>query len=112
MTEINSSETNDLLNAHRSDAESGSQAGILAQEEVDEQTRTYIAPLTRQLEDLTQLIQRMWSVHGPNLPQGRLPVLILAQRVRRPTLTTWYDQSERLLKTVGYTVAIQKSIVL
>ena len=57
MTEINSSESSDLLMAHRGNTESEYKTRILAQEEVDEQIRTFIALLTRQLENLTWLIQ-------------------------------------------------------
>ena len=66
-------------------ADSESEAHILAKKEVDEQIRTYIAPLTRQLEDLTPLIQGFRVSINQTLPQGRVPVLILAQLVYRPT---------------------------
>ena len=39
---------------------------ILTQGEVDEQISSYIASLTRQLEDLTRLIQGMSTARGPN----------------------------------------------
>ena len=67
VTETNSSESNDFLNALRGNADSESEARILTQEKVDEQIRTYCALLIRQLEDLNRLIQRMSSVHQQNL---------------------------------------------
>ena len=41
MTETNNSETNDFLNAHRGETDSGSETHILTQEEVDEQIKNY-----------------------------------------------------------------------
>ena len=60
------SETNTLVNAHGSKADSESGARILTQEEVDEQIKNKINPLTRQLEDLTRLIEGMSTAHRQN----------------------------------------------
>ena len=38
---------------------------VLTQEEVSEQIRNHIAPLTKQLEELTQLIQGMTTAQHP-----------------------------------------------
>ena len=67
MIETNSSEASDILNALREKTDSESETRILTQKEVDELIKTYIAPLNKQLEDLTQLIERMSSVHRQNL---------------------------------------------
>ena len=63
MTGINSFETSSLLNSYRSNADSESEARILIQEEVNEQIKSYIIPLNKQLEDLTWLIQGISSAH-------------------------------------------------
>ena len=51
---------------------------ILTQEEVHEQIRSYIAPLTKQLEDLTRLIPRMSAAQRPNLYPRPARVEIMA----------------------------------
>ena len=54
MSETNSSEANSIMSIHEDDVNNESEAHILTQEEVDEQTRSYIAHLTKQLgEDKT-----------------------------------------------------------
>ena len=69
MTATKISEHNDTLKTHKSNTNFEFEARILTQEEVDEQGRTYFAPLTKLLEDLTRLIQGMSSIHQINLPQ-------------------------------------------
>ena len=39
---------------------------MLTQKEADEEIKTYVLPLAKQLEDLTRLIQDTWSVHLQN----------------------------------------------
>ena len=68
MTGINSSENNDLLNAHWSNLEFDSEPHILTQEAVVEEIKNYITPLTEQLEDLTRLVHGMSRGHQVNLP--------------------------------------------
>ena len=68
MTDINSSKNNDLLNAHSSSLEFDSEPHILTQEAVVEEMKNYITPLTKQLEDLTRLVQGMSRGHQVNLP--------------------------------------------
>ena len=63
--ENNRSETNPIMSAHGNNTDKGSETRILTQEEVDEQIRNYIAPLIRQLEDLTWLVQKMSTAHRP-----------------------------------------------
>ena len=70
MTKFSCSETSNLLNTRRGNTDSASEARILTQEEVDEQIKTYNAPLTKQLEDLTQLLQGMSSAYQTNLFPG------------------------------------------
>ena len=55
------------MNTHENHTDNKSQTRFLTQEEVDKQIRYYIAPLTRQLQDLARLIQRMSTAHRPNL---------------------------------------------
>ena len=43
-----------------------SEIQTLTQEAVNEQIRGFIAPLTRQLEDLTRLVQGMTTTRHPN----------------------------------------------
>ena len=83
MTEINISENKHFLNVHRSNSDFEFEPHFLTQEAVDEQTDNYIAPLTKQVEALTQLIQRMPPVYQVNLPPS---LLVLARPLRRPTL--------------------------
>ena len=66
-TETDSSGTNIPLNAHESNRDSESEVRMLTQEEADEQIKTYVASLAKQLEDLTRLMQEMSSVHRQNL---------------------------------------------
>ena len=49
MTETNSSEADNLLYAHRSNVDAESEGRIVKQKHVDEEIRTYITPLTKQL---------------------------------------------------------------
>ena len=55
--------------AHRSNTDSDCEIQASAQEEVDEQFKNYIAHLTKQLEDLTRLIQGSWHGHQVNCQQ-------------------------------------------
>ena len=66
-SETNNYETSDFPNAYRDNTGSDSEAGFLTKREVEEQIMTYIAPLTKQLEDLIWLIEGMLSVHRQNL---------------------------------------------
>ena len=52
---------------------------LLTKEGVDEQIRNYIALLTRQLKELTRLIQGMSTADGQIFPQGQVSVLVSAQ---------------------------------
>ena len=85
MTEINNSEISGLLKAHRDDVDSDSNVRILTQEEVKEKIKSYIAPLTKQLEDLTWLIQGMLSVHQAN------PFPMVSAIAYTSTVYTSYD---------------------
>ena len=64
---MKSSETSDVLNAHRGNGGFEFEAQIPTQEEGDEKNKTYITTLTKQPEDLTRLIQGMSSVHQTNV---------------------------------------------
>ena len=67
MVGNNCSETYPIISVHESNKDTESKTRILTQKEVGEQIRSYIAPLTRQLEDLTCLIHGMLTAHRPNL---------------------------------------------
>ena len=67
ITETDSIDVNKPLNTHVSNTCSESEARILTQEEVGEHIRTYVAHLTKQLENLIRLIQGLLSVHWQNL---------------------------------------------
>ena len=59
MSENNSLEASPIMSAHENITDTESETRILAQEAVVEQIGNYIAPLTRQLDDLTWLMQGM-----------------------------------------------------
>ena len=67
MNETNSYETNDLLTAHRGNADSESEARILIQQKVMNSLGATSLPGPDSLENLTRLIQGMSSVHQQNL---------------------------------------------
>ena len=73
MKDNDSSETNLFMGTHEmyqsvnKTINCESEARILTQEEVDEHIKIFIAPVTRQLEDLTRLIQVSSTAHRPNL---------------------------------------------
>ena len=60
MSENSSSGKND-------DVDSESETRIPTQEDVNEQMRSCIVPLTKQLEDWIRLVQKMSSAHQPNI---------------------------------------------
>ena len=60
-------ETGNLPNVPRDNADPDSEAQILRQKEVDEKTKTYIAPFAKHLEDLTRLIQGISHVRRQHL---------------------------------------------
>ena len=66
MTETDRSETYDIPDSHGKNAESRSEASILTEEGFDEQIRTYIETFTKQLENVTRLIQGASSVYRQN----------------------------------------------
>ena len=55
------------MSAHESNTNTDSETRILAEIEVDEQIRNYIAPSARQLEDLTRLIRTMLTARRSNI---------------------------------------------
>ena len=67
MSGSHNSETHTIMNAHENGVNNKPEALILTQKEVDEQIRNCIAPLTKQLEDLTRPIQGMSTAHRPSL---------------------------------------------
>ena len=60
-------ETNPILKAYGSNTNTESETRILTQEDIDEQIRNYIVPLTRQQKDLTRLSQGMSTAHRRKL---------------------------------------------
>ena len=62
------------------------EARILTQKEVIEQISSHISPLTKQLEDLTELIKGMSTSQQPIITQGEVPVLVLVHPDIRLTI--------------------------
>ena len=72
MSENNSSETNPIKSAKKINTDNESRACILIQKEVKEPVKNSVAPLTKQLEDLTRMIDDSEIVHcSLALPKGR-----------------------------------------
>ena len=69
MTEANSIKARGLLSTNSRNTVSKSEARILTKENVEEQIKFHIAPLTRHPKDMTRLIQGMPSVYQQNLSQ-------------------------------------------
>ena len=55
------------MSANENNTDSEFETRILTHDEVDKQISYFFAPLTRQLEDLTRLIQGMFTAHRSNL---------------------------------------------
>ena len=55
------------MNAHESNTDNDSETCTLTQEVVHELIGNYIAHFTRQLKDLTRLIEEISTAHPPNL---------------------------------------------
>ena len=70
MSEDKNSESNPIMSAKKIKTDSESGARILTQKEVDEQVKNYVASLTKQLEDLTRLIQGMSAARAPSPRAG------------------------------------------
>ena len=62
-----SSETNHIMSAHENNFDNESETRILTQDKMEEQMGNYMAPLTRQLEDLNRLIKGMFTVQRQNV---------------------------------------------
>ena len=58
-------ENRPMMNAQERNVEDEPEVHILTEEEVNYQIRNHVAPLTKQLEDLTRLIQGMATVRHP-----------------------------------------------
>ena len=63
-----------------------SEIQTLTQKAVNEQSRGFIAPLTRQLEELTRLVQGMRTTQYPEHYPGLILVPLLVQPHISPTL--------------------------
>ena len=68
ISENNCAEIIPTVSAYESNTDTECETRIVTQEEVDEQIRNYNVSLTRQLDDLTRLIQGMSTAHRANLP--------------------------------------------
>ena len=66
-SESDSSQINPIMSSYENNTENKSKTRILTQEGLDNQIKYYIAPLITQIEDLTQMIQLMFTDHLPNL---------------------------------------------
>ena len=67
MTEKNSLEGNSAMNSHDTNENEELQIHTSTQSEPNEFVRNFIAPLTRQLKDVTGLIQGLSVTSHPNL---------------------------------------------
>ena len=56
LSKSSSSESSPIVSASERNVEDEPEVHVRTQDEVNEQIRNYIAPLTKQLEDLTRLI--------------------------------------------------------
>ena len=61
-------ETKLIISAHEIGTRNESEAPILLKEEVNNEIRKYIARLSKQLRELTRLIQGKPRAHRPNVP--------------------------------------------
>ena len=66
MSEDNISESHYEMNSHETNGKEEPEVRILKQEEVIEQNRNVIEPIMRQLEDLTQILERVLVTLHPN----------------------------------------------
>ena len=67
LIEISSSEAIDFPNAHGDIVDSDSKARNITQEEFGEQNESYIAPVKKQLKELTRLIQGISNLYQTNV---------------------------------------------
>ena len=68
ITEINNTENNDLQNAPVINSDSESETHMLTQEAINEQIKNYVALLTEQLQDLTQVMEGITQALLVNFP--------------------------------------------
>ena len=88
--EINNTENADFQDANRSNFDLEPESYILTQEQVDEQIKNEVAPISKQLEDLTRVIQRMTAPRPQQLnPTARTT----ARFASTGTLTVSSDSS-------------------
>ena len=73
MTQIKNTENIDIQDMHRNVSDSDPEACVLTQAQVDEQIRNYIVPVSKQLEDLSWLIQRMKKLAHSIFAQWPVP---------------------------------------
>ena len=57
LSENSCSEDNPVVNSHETNENESPETRAFTQEEVNEKIKTFIAPFTRQLEDLTRIVQ-------------------------------------------------------
>ena len=79
------SEDNPAINSHETNEIEGPEICVSTQEEVNEQIKSSITYLTRQLEDLTRIIQGMTTASHPKYYQrkyqpGQIPTQGIARR--------------------------------
>ena len=65
MSEGGSSECSSAMNSHENNEKVGPEIRVLTQKEVDAGIKSFIAPLTRQQEDLTRLVQGVATASHP-----------------------------------------------
>ena len=70
MTENNNTECSPIMKAPERNVDDEPEVHVLTQEEVNEQIKSHIAHVTRQLEVLTRLIQGMSTAQHPTFYPG------------------------------------------
>ena len=66
MSKTSVSEASPAMNPPETKEIEGPEVSAITQDEVDEKIKSFIAPLTRQLEDLTPLVRGMTTASHPN----------------------------------------------
>ena len=85
------SDSNVSLNAHKSNSDSKFESHMLTQEAVEERSKNYMPPLTKQLEGLTALIEGISDAQKNPLLTTRTSANFSAAGTRRLTLALFLN---------------------
>ena len=80
MSENNSSEGSSAMTFHETNENEGPKIRIWTQEDFDEQIKSFVAPLMRQLEDLTGHVQGLSVASVKNTPSDSTPDTVKRQQ--------------------------------